>query len=166
MKLEPEGAEGTAPRDWPSRLRVRLVQVARRRVAPDSVEDVVQDALRIILERGIRQPGDLAPDGQPGLAFSFQVLRNVIGNHYQKERTRRRLAIVPPDGVELVDRAPEPLGALASENAAAAVHACIDQMSRTDAACARYLRGLADGRTPGELARGDSIDEPAFYRRL
>jgi DNA-directed RNA polymerase specialized sigma24 family protein len=167
MNAEPEDAGRTASAEWPARLRKLLVQVARRRVAPDAVEDVVQDALRIIVERGIRRPGDLAPGGEPGLAHSFQVLRNVIGNHYQKERTRRRrLAVVPPGGYDVADPAPEPLGALAAEAAAAAVHDCLDLMSRTDAACARYLRGLADGRTPGELAREESVDEPALYRRL
>jgi DNA-directed RNA polymerase specialized sigma24 family protein len=145
----------------------RLVQVARRRVAPDAVEDLVQETLRIIVERGIRGPGDLAPDDQPGLAYSFQVLRNVIGNHYQKERTRRRrLVVVPPAGFEVADPAPEPLVALAAEDAARAVHACLDAMARTDAACARYMRGLADGRTPRELAREDAVAEPALYRRL
>ncbi|MBC8426596.1 sigma-70 family RNA polymerase sigma factor [bacterium] len=59
-------------------LRVRFLQVAKRRVQGDHLEDVVQDALRIVLDKYHERTG------QTGiLIWSFTVLRNVIGNHYQ-----------------------------------------------------------------------------------
>ena len=59
-------------------LRERFLAVAKRRVREDDLEDLVQDALRIVHQKhGQRQPG-------PGiLVWSLAVLRNVIGNYYQ-----------------------------------------------------------------------------------
>jgi DNA-directed RNA polymerase specialized sigma24 family protein len=68
-----------------SYLNVRFSQIAKRRVRNDDAEDVVQDALRIVAERY----GNRAEQVRT-LAFSLTVLRNVIGNYYQKrERTDR-----------------------------------------------------------------------------
>jgi DNA-directed RNA polymerase specialized sigma24 family protein len=135
-------------------------------VAADAVEDVVQEALRIIVEKGVTRPGVLGPDGEPGLAYAFQVLRHVIGNHYQKERTRRRRLGDGEAALAAADPAPGPLLALASQDAVSLVHACLARMERDDAPCAGRLRGLADGRTPRELARAERVEEAAFYRRL
>ncbi len=64
-----------------SALRVRFLQVAKRRVQGDHLEDVVQDALRIILDKYHARTGDTGI-----LVWSFTVLRNVIGNYYQSRR--------------------------------------------------------------------------------
>jgi RNA polymerase sigma factor (sigma-70 family) len=167
MNEAPGASAGEARVEWPPGLRRRLLEVARRRVAAEAAEDVVQEALRIIVERGIERAGTLAPDGQPGLAYCFQVLRNVIGNHYQRERTRRRrLAISPEEGFSAADPAPGPLEALAASEAAEAVVDCLERLALSDAPCAARLRALAEGRAPGELAREERIEEAAFYRRL
>jgi DNA-directed RNA polymerase specialized sigma24 family protein len=165
MNGDTGGAAADARADWPALLRERLVQVARRRVATDAVEDIVQDAMRIIVERGVVRPGAMAPDGQPGLAWCFQVLRNVIGNHYQKERTRRR-RIAAGEGVDAPDAAPGPLVALESADSTRVVLACLEQLGRVDASCAKRLRALAEGQAPGDLARAEAVEEAAFYRRL
>jgi len=64
-----------------SALRVRFLQVAKRRVHEDHLEDVVQDALRIVLDKYRTRTGDIGI-----LVWSFTVLRNVIGNHYQSRK--------------------------------------------------------------------------------
>ncbi|MBU0743727.1 RNA polymerase sigma factor [bacterium] len=64
-----------------SALRVRFLQVAKRRVHGDHLEDVVQDALKIVLDKYHARTGDTGI-----LVWSFTVLRNVIGNHYQSRK--------------------------------------------------------------------------------
>jgi DNA-directed RNA polymerase specialized sigma24 family protein len=67
-------------------LRVRFLALAKRRVRQDSVEDVVQDALRIVHQKHRERE-----QGRGILVWSLTVLRNVIGNYYQaKERRTRR----------------------------------------------------------------------------
>ncbi|MFH1845911.1 MAG: hypothetical protein ABIF77_22230 [bacterium] len=71
-------------------LRVRFLTIAKRRVRPDSLEDVVQDALRIVHEKHTERG-----DERGILMWSLTVLRNVIGNYYQaKERQQRHEAQV------------------------------------------------------------------------
>lgn len=66
-------------------LRVRFLQVAKRRLQEDDCEDVVQEALQIVLLRyAERQPQ------QNILVWSFAVLRNVIGNYYQRRKRQMR----------------------------------------------------------------------------
>ncbi len=71
-------------------LRVRFLKVAKRRVQPEHLEDVVQDALGVILDKHHERTG------QTGLLiWSFTVLRNVIGNYYQaKRRELERTTVV------------------------------------------------------------------------
>lgn len=151
---------------WLIQLRERFVSVARRRVAPDAVEDVVQDALRIVVERGLEGPGALAEGGEPALAFAFRVLRNVIGNHYQKERVRRRRWEPEDRARSSPDSSPAPLEALESADALRLVESCLARMETRDPACARYLRRLADGAAPRELAGEERLAEAVLYRRV
>ena len=67
-------------------LRVRFLAIAKRRVRPDDLEDVVQDALRIVHQKHREIEAERGM-----LMWSLAVLRNVIGNYYQaKERLTRR----------------------------------------------------------------------------
>jgi DNA-directed RNA polymerase specialized sigma24 family protein len=64
-------------------LRVRFIAIAKRRVQEDSLEDVVQDALRIVHAKyKVQKPA------RGILVWSYAVLRNVIGNYYQANRRR------------------------------------------------------------------------------
>ncbi len=73
-------------------LRVRLLPVAKRRVREEDCEDLVHDGLRIILEklaaRSVRGPI---------LIWSYAVLRNVIGNYYQKRQRRGEDVLLQED---------------------------------------------------------------------
>lgn len=151
--------------DWLAALRARFVAIARRRVAPDAVEDVVQDALRVVVERGWSGPGELV-DGVPGLAWCMQVLRHVIGNHYQ--RTRVRGARDAGDGplAFAADPARGPLEALAAADAERVVHEALAALDGDGSPCGRWLGALAGGESPGALARAAGVAEAAFYRRL
>ena len=147
-------------------LRARLQAIARRRVAPDAVEDLVQEALRIVVERRLLAPGGGHTEGELRLAACFQVLRNVIGNHYQRERVRRRRLTGEDAAHGVAAEGPTPIEALESEQAVGLVERTLAIMASTDAACARYLRTLAGGVTPRDAARTESLEESAFYRRV
>jgi len=76
-----EAAQGLLLAD----LRVRFLQVAKRRLREDDCEDVVQEALQIVLLRyAERKPQ------QSILIWSFAVLRNVIGNYYQRRERQMK----------------------------------------------------------------------------
>jgi RNA polymerase sigma factor (sigma-70 family) len=151
---------------WLFDLRARFVSVARRRVEADAVEDVVQEAMRIVVERGVRGPGAEPVAGRPVLAWCFQVLRNAIGNHYQRQRARRARWAAPEEAQRIADAAGTPLDACVAEDAARHVRRALDSMRISDAECARRLVRIADGVPPGTLAREEGVEEAAFYRRL
>ena len=62
-------------------LHVRFFAIAKRRVQMDHVEDVVQDVLKIVLEKYAERG-----TGSGILIWGLTVLRNVIGNYYQARR--------------------------------------------------------------------------------
>lgn len=164
--MNDDGRAAGQPGGWLELLRDRFTSIARRRVAADATEDIVQDALRVVWERGIRGPGALGPGEQPALAYCLQVLRNVIGNHYQKEGVQsRRRAPGAPDAA-LADPAPLPLESAASEQAVRIVNECIESMRASDPDCARYLSRLSEGLSAGELAREERLEQSALYRRV
>lgn len=166
--MNPEHADAPGAREqaWLGLLRERFVRVARRRVTPDVVEDVVQDALRIVVERGIGRPGATTVQSEPALAACFQVLRNVIGNHYQKRRTEQRRREPLATHGDRPDPAPGPLAALSSEEIVSLVRRCLTELAVTDPGCARYLARLADGHSPREVAGEEALEEAVFYRRV
>jgi DNA-directed RNA polymerase specialized sigma24 family protein len=67
-------------------LRVRFLQIAKRRVREEQCEDLVQDALAVVHAKYASRP-----PGRGVLIWCLAVLRNVIGNHYQAEKRRRGL---------------------------------------------------------------------------
>lgn len=146
-------------------LRARFTSLTRRRVDADAVEDLVQEALRIVIERRMLDR-DATEGGAPRLAACFQVLRNVIGNHYQRERVRRRRLTAPEAADAVRDAAPTPLEALETAQAVRTIEAALARMAASDTGCARYLRALADGATPREVAARERLEETAFYRRV
>jgi RNA polymerase sigma factor (sigma-70 family) len=152
VRSGPEGA-------WLAPLRERFLSIARRRVHPDVAEDLVQDALRVIVERAS------AADAPP-LPYCFQVLRNVIGNHYQKQRVRRRRDESSERAASVPDAAPTPLEALESADAVRVVGECLDGLAATDPGCARYLRRLLAGAAPADVADEEGLPHAAFYRRV
>jgi len=167
---ETEG-ERTLPRPaleagWLIALRARFVAVARRRVAADDVEDVVQEAMRIVISKQTTGPGGAMVEGEPPLAWSFVVLRNAIGNHYQRTRVRHRVHAPLEAAGEPATGAPTPLEALESADASARIHDAIGQLAAESATCGQYLRALAEGQSPADVAREAGLEEAVLYRRV
>jgi DNA-directed RNA polymerase specialized sigma24 family protein len=81
----PGAAEPGAESALYDELRARFLPLAKRRVRTDDAEDVVQEALRIVHLRGRLRQRD-----EGLLPWSLAILRNVIGNYYQKRKRRDR----------------------------------------------------------------------------
>lgn len=105
-------------------LRVRFLAVAKRRVQPDHLEDLVQEALQIVLRKGREQRRS-----ENVLTWSLTILRNVIGNHYQaRKREQERMAT----GENILENMADP--AIAP-----------DRLDEIDPALEQALRELAEG---------------------
>lgn len=156
---------GTDHQDaWLAHLQRRFVEIARRRVPVDAAEDVAQDAMRVVLEKGLR-PGEDSPDPElPPLAWCFQVLRNAVGNFYQKQRTLARNTEL--DHASGLSDGPTPLEALEQTELHRLVGEVLQEMDRAGDACGGYLRELAEGNAPADMAARDGIDAAVLYRRL
>lgn len=128
-------------------LRVSFVQIAKRRVRADDVEDVAQEALGIVHAKYAGR----GPAG-PILTWGLAILRNVIGNYYQ--RRERQAKGEPFDegrhltAVEGYDRREE-------DQALRDLLAAIDRLARHHARCAvlfrRIMESLAEGGAPTEV---------------
>lgn len=151
-------------REWLARLRGEFVRVATRRVEAAEVEDVVQEAMRIIAEKGIDRAAEPV-EGRPPVAWCFQVLRNTIGNYYQRERTRRRWVEDDTEAIAVAP-SPTPLESLDSQRTLSVIEDTLAGMRRSDPTCAGYLMRILEGERAGELAASESVERGAFYRRL
>ncbi len=151
---------------WLDRLRDRLIAIACRRLPSDSVEDVVQDAMRIVFERGLaeRQGETETVDGYPPVAWCFQVLRNVIGNYYQKARTLSRETVL--DDALATPSGRTPLEMLESSDLARTIKEAVGLLEEGDPRCGRYLRLLMGGSTPSEIAGDERLKADVLYRRV
>lgn len=142
---------------WLQQLRRRMLEITRRRVPVDEAEDLVQSALEVIVEKGSAFDQD-----PPGVAWCLQVLRNVIGNHYRREGTKKRFldASVDPENVAL------PLEALDSLDRVRAIEEGLDQLENISPDCGRYLRTMLDETPVHEIARREGLETNALYQRL
>jgi DNA-directed RNA polymerase specialized sigma24 family protein len=164
-----------APSAWLGPLRERLLEVARRRVSAEAVEDVVQEALTVIHEKGPLQDAGAGVDaegGPPPLPWCFRVLRNVIGNHYQKQRTRDRAARVgAAEHAKIVElyagrSNPTPVEALEHLEISRLLEDSIAELAGRDGECGRLLR-LALGRIepePGSARTSTSTEYVRAFR--
>lgn len=157
------GATDRTRDQWYEALRRRYLSLARRRVEPDAVEDVVQEALRVVFEREGLFASD-TEDGIPPIAWCFQVLRNTIGNHYQKRRTRSREQNI--DTAYSLSEGKTPLEALQESEQESIVRSLLDKFEESDPQCARYLKQLAEGIKPATVAKTERLRAAVFYRRI
>ena len=118
----------------------------------------------MIAEKGIDRGAEPVDELMP-LAWCFQVLRNTIGNHYQRQRTRQSRTEVDPAAVDRA-HSPRVFESMDSQATLTLVENALDEMARTDTRCAGYLSRLADGARAGDIADDESIARAAFYRRL
>jgi len=146
---------------WLEDLRRRMLDITRRRVPSDEAEDLVQNAFQVIVERGVgRSAAEV--DGLPRLAWCLQVLRNVIGNHYRRAETRRK---VIDAGVDL-ENLGGPLEALGAEERIRTIEEGLSELAAADGNCGRYLQRMADETPARDIARDEGIETHALYQRL
>jgi RNA polymerase sigma factor (sigma-70 family) len=121
-------------------LRVRFIQIAKRRVRDDHVEDVVHDTLNIVLTKYRDREGDSGI-----LVWSLTVLRNVIGNYYQaRKRTDDRQQYV--EDWQTLDAASEisdPTIVMEAEELADRLNDAVARLARKSMRCGRIFAGLS-----------------------
>lgn len=151
--------------DWLEKLRRQFERIASRRVDRDDVEDVVQDALHVVAEKGIDltvEHGDL-----PRLAWCFQVLRNTIGNHYRRVKTRRQWVVsveeCAGDDGGFSQHALESYG---SVETLMVIEASLVEMAKEHPQCERYLSRLVAGVRLRDIAKEEALAPAVFSRRL
>jgi DNA-directed RNA polymerase specialized sigma24 family protein len=149
------GGDRAAEQELCEALRVRFVPIAKRRVQDADAEDVVQEALRIVHAKyaGRERAGQV-------LTWSMVVLRNVIGNYYQR---REKLALEEPfDERRHADRATG--GEAAARQGAdgecemwGQILEAVGLLARKEPRCAvmfrRILESLDEGGTPAAVLR-------------
>lgn len=145
---------------WLFHLRQRYAEIAARRVPESAVDDVVQDAMGIVLSKGLKEARNQGLN-QPSVRWSFTVLRNVIGNYYQKRREHEQL-----DDLQLSDQRPDALAALTSEERRQTIRSAVDELGQKRPNCAHWLWSLAQGEKAGPLALKAQLDRSAFYRKI
>jgi DNA-directed RNA polymerase specialized sigma24 family protein len=156
---------------WLGGLRARFVEIARGRVHEGAVEDVVQDALAIVFQKAGalgEGRGDAEP---PPLPWCFRVLRNVIGNHYQKERTRLRAADPASEthaGIaEFTSWRPNPtpVEAIEQHERARLLREAIDELAAEDDFCWKHFQDvLAGGRRRSEETPSEAAVSTVYVR--
>lgn len=131
-------------------LRVRFLAVAKRRVQPDHLEDLVQEALQIVLRKARDQRRS-----EQVLVWSLTILRNVIGNHYQaRKREQERMAT----GEHILDNLADPTtGPDFLEQGNPALEAALRQLAERFPRCGRIfsaiLASLEQGGGPREISQ-------------
>ncbi len=151
-----------------STLRERFLAIAKRRVRGEEIEDVVQDALRVVHGKYAGRATKVAI-----LPWSLVVLRHVIGNYYQRERRRRRTMAGDLEEVgagALQEAAPpwtDPLGEVQMSDLIQRVVQAMDLLDRSYPRCGalmrRLLESFARGGTPREISsRALEMARPDF----
>ena len=161
-----EASEQRQTSEWLRGLRQQFERIASRRVDQDDVEDVVQEALRVVAQKGLDSKLEAATDF-PHLAWCFQVLRNTIGNHYRRETTRRQRFVA---GSEQLSEGETPMRStietMDSVETLRVIEGALAEMDRDQPQCGRYLTRLVEGLRPQEVAAEEQLESAVFYRRL
>ena len=147
---------------WLEELRRRMLDITRRRVPADDAEDLVQNALRVIIERAGSAGAGTEIDGRPRIAWCLQVLRNVIGNHYRRAQTRKKMI----DGSIEPETLSRPLESLGAEDRVLMIEDSLAELAAADGNCGRYLQRMADETPAREIARDEGLETNALYQRL
>jgi DNA-directed RNA polymerase specialized sigma24 family protein len=146
-------------------LRARFVAIVGRRVPPDAVEDIVQDALRVVCEKADGLDPALLDDGWPRASWSFQVLRNTVGNHYSRmaRRSDHRTLDLRDAGPA---PGPTPMEARDVKELRRILHGVLHVLGESHPDCGRYLQRLVDGLSPAAVASEEGLAPGALHRRL
>ncbi|MCK4415336.1 MAG: hypothetical protein KAY32_17515 [Candidatus Eisenbacteria sp.] len=142
-------------------LRVRFLEIAKRRVREEDREDLVQDALGIVLAKYRRT------ESPSLLPWGLTILRNVIGNYYQRRATREReqsLEERTEKGREAQVPALEILEQRAAQERVERVLAAMESLARRHPRCGQLFRRLLESLQLGGGAREISRRAMAWLR--
>ncbi|MCG8467637.1 MAG: sigma-70 family RNA polymerase sigma factor [Gemmatimonadetes bacterium] len=141
-----------------ARFEPRVRRVARARVHPDWVDDVVNEVLGAVVE-AVRDDRVEDPDRLPG--FVYGVTRNVISNWARAQARDRRAT---EDGLEPAREISDPLQLLLDEETRASVVRCLESLRDEDREILHmsFYRGL----TPTEVANETGIAPNVARQRL
>lgn len=135
-------------------VRERIAAVAKKRIRGAGYEDVVQEAL-IIIKAKLPE----LEDEKSLMPFVFQILRNCIGNHYQKVRTEQKY----------IDFSADTSHALCfdeNQDWSKLLSKAIAHLKRDHARCAQLLEALMRSAEIQELKSLLNLDEANVYRTL
>ena len=138
-------------------LRVRFLTITKRRVQPDHVEDVVQDALRIVLGKYRERSRDCGL-----LVWSLTVLRNVIGNHYQSRKRELDRTTQVEDWQRIGDSTPgeDPSRVLDEAETAGLLERAVAELTRRSPRCGDIFQHIFASHERGGGQR--EISQRAF----
>jgi RNA polymerase sigma factor (sigma-70 family) len=144
-------------------LRPRFLALAKYRITEEQdAEDIVQETLMVVDEHLV-ELGTV----EHLLAFTGQVMRNKIGNFYQKTDRRSRYQAAWGEASDLAYYIDEELDAAELERV---ILKAIDQLSEKSPICRAILLGLRDGLSPTDLSQQlrltrSQIDDRVFRCR-
>lgn len=139
-------------------LYTRLMEVARRRLPDEDAQDVVQESMLFIVDR-IEQHE--TPESL--LGFAHGVLRNKIGNFYNKRNRHEHVVMA-------MSRPPEDSCTIDADLAAAElwriVSEAIDELGDRSPLCRDVLLGLAEGKSYSDLCTELRIPASLIEKRV
>jgi len=153
-----------AAETWSRELRERFLEVTARRVPASEVEDLVQEAMTTVLSRAGQIESARLVHGRPPIAWCFQVLRNTIGNFYQRHARDRGRTELEPVGSLAAEGTPAE--ALEQKELRERVAEALAALEALDRQCWGFLQRLGEGEKPRRLARDAGLEETVLYRRL
>jgi len=140
------------------------MEVSARRVPAAEVEDLVQEAMTVVLCRAQQIESERLVEGLPPLAWCFQVLRNTIGNFYQRNaRAKQESELIE---LASVSAGGTPAEALEQKELLQRLNEALQELRAADRQCWGFLSRLADGEKPRRLAQDAGLSEAVLYRRL
>lgn len=116
-------------------LRERFIALAKRRLREHEVEDVVQDALGIAFRKYRTRPS-----GVPVLPWSLVVLRNAIGNAYQRRARAELQETTPAAGPGEAAASGDPADPLDREELVAQLVEAVRRLAGTHPRCGALFR--------------------------
>lgn len=133
-------------------LRTRFLVLAKLRLMEEDAQDVVQETLMVVDDHFSE-----LETAESLLAFTNEVMRNKIGNFYQKRNRRMRYQAE-------WEEVPEPTyymdGELDAAELARIMRKAIDQLGEKNSRCRAILLGLCEGLSLSELSQRLQLPRP------